>query len=157
MRQGFNSAETQAKLKNYQYSNRNPIYKPEVRRKAEMALRLRGYKELHGGNGQPIPLPQQILAAVLGWQTEYPVPVSSCKMANHPTCYKIDIADPILKIGIEVDGESHRALRVKQADRKKDIYLASQGWRILRFRNKKVLQQLDTVLQEITLAIQSTI
>ncbi|WP_408605425.1 endonuclease domain-containing protein [Desulfobacula toluolica] len=54
-----------------------------------------------------------------------------------PTCYKLDIANPELKIGVEIDGISHTGKR-RKLDQKKNAHLKSLGWQVLRLSNKQV-------------------
>jgi len=51
-----------------------------------------------------------------------------------------------LKIGIEVDGQSHNSAKAKERDSKKDRKLEELGWHILRFRNEEVLENLNDTL-----------
>jgi len=53
---------------------------------------------------------------------------------------------------IELDGESHEFVATAQADLVKDASLASQGLRVLRFRNDEVMANLYGVLTAIRAA-----
>lgn len=145
--------EVQEKLNKHLHSESNPFRHPEVRRKAHAALREQGYAHLNGGNGKAISIPQKLLAARLGWQTECVVLTMKKRGEGYPPAYKIDIADPVLKIGIEVDGHSHSLEKVKIKDRKKDDFLTSLGWKIFRFKNKEVLEDLEGVVKTIMSSI----
>jgi len=142
----------QENLQAYYNSDRNPFKDPEqapaIRAKAHVALRAKGYAMLNGGNGQPLPVPQQMLAAALGWPTEYVVPTGK-RQAGRPTSYKIDIAEPTLKIAVEVDGVGHIAKDRQMQDRSKTEYLQEHGWTVIRVQNKEVLTDLRAVLQRI--------
>ncbi|MGB2806938.1 MAG: DUF559 domain-containing protein [Sedimentisphaerales bacterium] len=142
----------QKNLKKYLYSNRNPILKEEVRKKALDAMKKKGYKHLAGGNGMGPTLSQKLLAHALGWPMEHAVGVRPIKK-GYPRSFKIDIANPKMKIAIEVDGLSHRTKKVMIADQKKTDYLESKGWKVIRFQNKEVLKDLNTVVQKIYLYI----
>ena len=67
--------------------------------------------------------------------------------------YRIDIAHPLLMIGVEVDGESHY-LR-KDIDMKRDEMMRAMGWTILRFRNEDVMRNLNTVFEEVMSVVKS--
>jgi hypothetical protein len=134
----------------------NPFRNPEVNRRAVLALRERGYQHLTGGNGAEMPLPEKLLSQRLGW---LPVVVPTGMAPTRggiPTHYKIDIGDPILKIAIEADGASHQSKKVSAADRRKEAWLAAQGWRVLRFQNRMILEQTETVIAEIMKAVKSS-
>ena len=60
------------------------------------------------------------------------------------------------KLVIECDGEVHNTPERRELDRKRDIYLRSQGLTILRFENSRVLQATDSVLEEIASHLPST-
>jgi type I restriction-modification system DNA methylase subunit len=53
------------------------------------------------------------------------------------------------KLVVECDGAPHHTAKGKQHDAKRDAYLKSQGLTVLRFENQRVLNDTDTVLQEI--------
>lgn len=114
-----------------------------VRRKCSEVLRAMGYApKVRGGNGHPLTAPQAILLAALGppWVAEHAVSLGP-RQAGYPTSYKLDLADPARKVGVEVDGHSHRSRRA--LDRKKDEKLASLGWTVLRIWNADVLDWND--------------
>lgn len=104
---------------------------------------------IRGGNGQETPVPQKILALALGWELEVAIPTKKSRGSGYPSCYKIDIANHKLKIGIEVDGCSHYGDKRRERDQKKQQLLESQGWKILRFTNKEVMNDLSMVLSQI--------
>lgn len=135
--------EVAERIREYLQSDRNPFRSAETRTRATEAHRSRGYAELNGGNGQPLPEPQRILAAALLWPTEYVIRTGN---GYQPAHYKIDIAEPTLRIAIEVDGVSHQSLRVQMADRRKTEFLRGCGWVVLRFSNSEILNNLSTVL-----------
>lgn len=128
----------------------NPMENPAIREKMRETLKRIGHKpNIHGGNGTGATIPQKLLSDALGWPTEV---VVATKMRNlwYPTCYKIDIANREQKIAIEVDGYSHGALRVKAADAKKTKFLESRGWKVLRFTNDQVLNDLEKCVAMVT-------
>ena len=56
-----------------------------------------------------------------------------------PTHYKIDVGNTELKVAVEIDGGSHSSLARQEQDRKKDAFLRSIGWTVLRFSNAEVM------------------
>jgi hypothetical protein len=79
------------------------------------------------------------------------VPAKQCefckrKMSWRPeyrTCYKLDIAQPEKKIGIEVDGSGHQNPLARERDTKKEMALTQLGWRVLRFLNQEIMNWND--------------
>lgn len=141
--------EVQAKVHAHLHSDRNPFRDPAVRAKSLLAARKRGWDHLNGGNGQPASIPQQLLAAALGWSMEVIVPTREGRQSGYPTCYKIDVAEPSLKVGIEVDGDGHKGKKARLRDQKKTDLLEALGWRIMRVSNTEVLNNLREVLLRI--------
>jgi hypothetical protein len=100
-----------------------------------------------GGNGHLLPLPQLALLHALGegWEAEVTIATKMRHLGiGYPTCYKIDIANQNLMIGIEVDGGSHGSLERQEKDKKKTEFLISQGWSIFRVSNEKALSLYST-------------
>jgi len=60
------------------------------------------------------------------------------------------------KLVVECDGGVHSTPERRELDRKRDVYLRSQGLTVLRFENSRVLQATDTVLEEIASHLPST-
>lgn len=126
----------------------NPMRKAETRAKVSAALRAMGWKPPdRGGNGQ-LTLPQEMLAEALDWPTEVVVTIGmpGWGFAN---AYKLDVGNPDLKIGVEVDGNSHKTVEGKERDRKKETALAIAGWRLLRFWNEEVLTDLESCIAKV--------
>ncbi len=65
--------------------------------------------------------------------------------------YIIDLACRSTKLGIELDG-GHHPLQV-EADEARTLYLAAQGWTILRFWNNEVLENTEGVVEVILAAV----
>jgi very-short-patch-repair endonuclease len=88
----------------------------------------------------------------LGWNPEYFVQTDIPRGGKAASCiwYLIDIAFPIQKIAIEIDGGSHLCTAVKERDAKKDLRLADLGWTVLRLSNKQVLEDTGTCLSIIS-------
>ena len=121
-----------------------------VRRKISQRLQEIGHRpRIRGGNGTALTEPQQLLMDVLGseWHPEYPVCLGTAWDASYPRAYKLDLANPAAKIGIEVDGHKHRSGRERAKDRKKGDKLASLGWTVLRFWNWDILTWIATGTQ----------
>jgi hypothetical protein len=137
-------ARTNRKYASHRMTERNPMIRPEVRKKVAQTLRYMGWGPLvRGGNGKP-PTPQQMsLAIALSWPTEVPVRTLQPRGSGYPPCYKMDIANPDLMVAVEVDGHSHDALERRAQDRKKEELLHSLGWTVLRFSNQEVTDDLE--------------
>jgi very-short-patch-repair endonuclease len=67
--------------------------------------------------------------------------------------YIVDFACRELPLIIELDGGQHSSVRKYDADRTR--WLAQHGWRILRFWNNEVIENLEGVLQTVMAAIES--
>lgn len=110
------------------------MFKPEIRKKVSDTLKSIGHKPvIQGGNGRGPTRHEALMLKLLGqsWLWNYVIILN-----RHP--YKIDLANPDLKIAIEVDGPSHGSMKVKLADRKKVAWLEELGWKVLRFKNSEV-------------------
>ena len=130
----------------------NPMKKEEIREKVKTTLRLKQWKPtIRKGNGTGATKAQLLLASSLGWEMEFVVKTGHSQRAGsgYPTCYKIDIANEKLKIAIEVDGNSHHSLERQKQDEKKTEFLIGLGWKVLRFKNKEVLNELESCLEKI--------
>lgn len=65
-------------------------------------------------------------------------------------CLFLDFAIPELKIDIECDGEYwHTAPKFVEKDKKRDEFLKSEGWTILRFPGRKITKEIENCLEEI--------
>ena len=120
----------------------------------KMMKTLRSMKHrprVRGGNGTPIPRPQQALVDALGpdWTVEFVVATGPNRSPGFPPHYKIDIANKGAMAAIEVDGKSHCLLARKQMDRKKEKFLASRGWTVLRFSNEAAMERLEECVQTV--------
>ena len=114
--------------------------------KAKMTATLKaiGHKpKIIGGNGREMPKAQKSLLDALGdgFMPEYPVATKVPRnLGTHPTCYKIDIANPLMMIAIEVDGHSHECIARKMQDAKKDLFLRGRGWLVYRVTNAEAIR-----------------
>jgi very-short-patch-repair endonuclease len=67
--------------------------------------------------------------------------------------YVVDLICRDHKVIVEVDGGQHAE---SESDQVRDAYLASEGYRVLRFWNSDVLGNLDGVLRTILASLNST-
>ncbi len=63
--------------------------------------------------------------------------------------YVLDFVCLSAKLVIELDGETHDFASRQTADKKRDAFLASEGFRVLRFTNDEVLSKLAGVVEVI--------
>jgi len=125
----------------------NPMSNHQTRLKLKQRLREIKHRPIkRGGNGQLLPLAQLALLHALGdgWESEVVVPTKMPKDSGYPTSYKIDIANTLLMIGVEVDGPSHGTLNRQAQDAKKTDLLVSLGWSVYRVSNKEALHLYST-------------
>ena len=61
--------------------------------------------------------------------------------------YIVDFYSPEIKLVIELDGESHFATQAIHNDKIRDHYMKSLGLKILRFSNRQVMEELNSVLE----------
>lgn len=66
--------------------------------------------------------------------------------------YVVDFCAPRAKLVIELDGSQH--LEQKEYDTERTTYLESKGYRVLRFWNKDVMNDIDSVLNVIWEALE---
>ena len=130
----------------------NPMSRPEIREKVSKTLKERGHRPpVRGGNGTGLTEPQKMLMDALTeleTTAEYVVPTKK-RQEGYPTCYKIDVAIPNKMIAIEIDGYSHCSLKRKEQDKKKTDFLSGLGWKVLRFKNKQVMEHLTDCVQTV--------
>ena len=72
-----------------------------------------------------------------------------------PNHYKVDIADPLKKVAIEVDGNSHKTKEWKFLVKRKVEILNALGWSVLRFWNQEVLKNPEAVAEKARMFIAS--
>jgi hypothetical protein len=127
----------------------NPMKNLETRQKVSKRLKEIGHHpKIRCGNGQGLTVPQQKMLIALAENqievyAEYPIPTKQKRGSGYPTCYKVDIGLPEYMIAVEIDGESHMAIERQQQDVKKDSFLNGLGWKVLRFRNKQVMEHME--------------
>ena len=139
-----------------QYSQRmqteNPMQEPGTIQKMlstkEKNGTLRQWTGTRGGNGK-YTVPQILLWRELGvgWELEYPIPTHQKK--NYPTCYRVDLAFPLMMLAVEVDGNGHRWKKQLSEDWKKTELLESLGWTVLRFTNEEITTNCSEVAFQI--------
>jgi len=75
---------------------------------------------------------------------------------QHPLgIYIADFFSYKLKLVIEVDGEVHNNDNVKLNDEKRQQGIESDGIEVIRFKNEKVMKNLETAIEKINLAIEN--
>jgi hypothetical protein len=114
-----------------------------------MVLAAKGNRlAVRGGNGSALPVPQRLLVDLTGLSIEYVIPTKSVAdqfSERLPSCYKVDLADPIRRLAIEIDGATHRTVLGRERDARKTMVLTALGWSVLRFSNAEVLNDLARV------------
>jgi len=142
-------AMTNKKYASDRMKARNPMRMIDARQKMRATLIAMGHKPVvRGGNGQGMTDAQAAILFKLREShpdaaAEHIVPVKKGRGNGYPTHYKIDVAIPSKMIAIEVDGLSHCSIDRQQQDRKKDDLLTSLGWRVFRFTNRQVAENLE--------------
>jgi very-short-patch-repair endonuclease len=68
--------------------------------------------------------------------------------------YIVDFVSHSPKLVIEIDGGQHFEARHEQRDAKRDAFLISKGYRVLRFNNHEVMTNREGVLTVIVSAIE---
>lgn len=69
--------------------------------------------------------------------------------------YIVDFYAPVAKLVVEVDGAHHLALSQAEYDKRRTEYLEQQGLKVLRFDDRQVLLQIDSVVQAIFRAMKN--
>lgn len=122
--------------------SKNPMMLEGARERMAATLKRIGHGPTQrGGNGQPMPEAQAKLLECLGadWQPEHIVRTKLKPTDGFPYHYKIDLANPVLKVAVEIDGGSHGSLVRQEQDRKKEDFLRQSGWKLLRLKNSEAL------------------
>jgi hypothetical protein len=147
-------SRTNRKYASERMRRKNPMFSPACREKVSLTLKRMNWRpKVQGGNGRSLPVPQALLAAALGWQTEWSVPTGRDYFHGNgdglASVYKIDVAEPYLKIAIEVDGRGHNRAKIRKQDQKKEHFLVGKGWTMLRFSNQQVMENLNECVQTV--------
>ena len=96
------------------------IVSDQTRKRVSESLKLIGHKpKVRGGNGTGPTSTQHMLSHMCNLLVEHPIKTAGSGMQNVPNCYKVDLAEPSVKLAIEVDGSSHSSISRKAADKKK--------------------------------------
>lgn len=144
-------SRTNRKYASARMRSKNPMSKPEIRKKVSSRLREMGWKPpVQGGNGRGMTAHEQLIADRLGWS---PIVIPTKERSPYPTNYKVDVGNHKLKIAIEIDGHSHDSIRQRARDAKKQAFLESRGWTVFRFTNAQV----ETNLNECVRVVLSSI
>jgi hypothetical protein len=127
----------------------NPMKNPESVEKMRQSLSGRTFLS-RGGNGKTT-VPQEMIAKRMNLQMEFAISTLGAKgvFPSLPSCYKVDLAIPEMKIAIEVDGKTHLRKNWIFLDARKTSILNHLGWSVLRFTNQEVLRDLDAVVEKI--------
>ncbi|KAA0206036.1 DUF559 domain-containing protein [Candidatus Uhrbacteria bacterium] len=64
----------------------------------------------------------------------------------------LDFYCPRLRLGIEVDGDIH--LHSQERDRERDEIIEAHNIQVLRFWNREIFENIDTVLRQIAVAVE---
>lgn len=132
----------------------NPMAKPGVPEKVSSTLKAIGHRpKVRGGNGKGPTRQEKALAEALGWETQISLPTGAKRGSGLSTHYKIDVGNREHRVAIEIDGRSHNSPVRREQDAKKQAWLESIGWRVLRFTNADVTERLSTCV----LAVRSSI
>lgn len=148
------SIKCQSVLSSRRMTENNPMQYEWIRKKSSESQRRNKVKPiLQGGNGrgatkQQLALYNEISKLDNSFSMEYIQKTGKYReQFKSPTHYKIDIASSFHKLAIEVDGESHNSLKVKECDKRKTEVLSLLGWRVLRLSNSQIDTELANCVQ----------
>ena len=68
--------------------------------------------------------------------------------------YIADFYAPAARLVVEVDGSQHSDPRQAEHDKRRDAYLKQLGLHVLRYTDRQVLLELDSVAEEIFRAVE---
>lgn len=63
--------------------------------------------------------------------------------------YRLDFGNPVDKVYVEIDGSSHNRESARRRDARKDEYMQSLGWKVIRIPEQEVLENLEEVVGRI--------
>jgi len=119
--------------------NKGVPWPDDIRAKMSEVHKNGNHRHLTGGNGTGGSWAENLLRTVLPIQfTQEFIFKMPYQPMGYPTHYKIDFADPVNKIAIEVQGHSHITVLGKQRDLKKREFLERFGWKVLYITNAQV-------------------
>ena len=100
---------------------------------------------------------ETLLLQALGppWKHNLAIKTKRSRNSGYPSNYKVDLGREDLKLAIEIDGEGHRNPKALLLDAKKQNLLVSLRWRVLRFWNAEIDQDINKVVQTINSCIAS--
>lgn len=163
-KEGSDQSKTVAQIRSNRMKSLNPMHMDGVKEKALKTRDLNGllhtWRGTRGGNGS-YSKEQLIIFGLLleidqKWELEYPVKTGCVPQLDglgYPTNYKVDIGNPFLKLGIELDGGTHSQNHIQLKDRKKEDKLLQLRWKILRFTNKEVMIDPSLVISQIMIEV----
>ena len=62
----------------------------------------------------------------------------------------LDLAAEDLRVGVELDGATyHDGAAAREGDRRRDVLLAADGWVVLRFGYRRLVDDVDAVRREV--------
>lgn len=70
--------------------------------------------------------------------------------------YEYDFAFPLLKIDVEIDGDTHKLEKTIEIDNKRDKFAKQQGWTVVRFKAKHVLRNVDDCIRLLKIHLENT-
>jgi hypothetical protein len=150
------SVDCQGVLSSIRMKVNNPMFKEEYRLKASLRQKEIKHKPLiQGGNGrvatvQQLKLYNELIKYDNSFEMELIEKTSPyTEQFKSPRHYKVDIASRIHKLAIEVDGNSHNSLKVKECDNRKDKLLILKGWKVLRLSNSQIDKELTNCVQRV--------
>jgi hypothetical protein len=131
----------------------NPMHRGDnLERMKETLKRMGHMPKVRGGNGNGATKAELAMVAAMGagWTMQWVVKTGHCRDGSgYPPCYKIDLANPSLMVGIEVDGGSHASPSRKAQDKKKEDFLRGLGWIILRVSNRQALEETQSTISKL--------
>lgn len=106
------------------------------RAKMSEARKGRSFLPFRGGNGTGMSPTEALIAPLLpeGFIWNYVIPSGGFGL-GYPSNYKLDFADPMRMVCLEVDGASHNTRLGKDRDKRKNERLQFLGWTVRRITN----------------------
>ena len=91
------------------------------------------------------------------WENLYRIPLEGTHFRRQVEIgpYRADFGSLRLKLLIEIDGPIHQGPEQKERDLRRDQWLESEGYRVIRFSNHDVTTDMNSVLSAIGLAIEN--
>lgn len=128
-------------IKNF-IGNLNPSCRPEVKEKISQ---IRKAEYANGTNKcgwrGPQRVPTKAEQSIMGGMTRMGFEWNKPIKTGNTWHYSLDFSNKQLKICVEIDGSSHKGDLRQERDRRKDGFLKTNGWTILRFTNEQVLSR----------------